>query len=176
MSTQETLELSTTLAPDLWSAWVRESEAEQVSLAAHLRLLSTFSAHSLPEQEAPNVTHQTAGQEQHLKYTSLNCPFILLPVPLPEDPCHSEQMANLLSYQAYHQDSHHYSGSCWNVLLFFFTVSEGAILDLSYSYLKKAIQVESSRIHHSYHEEWEHHRKTRNVNCNINDKMTEKMF
>lgn len=67
----------------------------------------------------------------------------------------------------------------WQLLeciTFFFTVSEGAILDLSYSYLKKAIQVESSRIHHSYHEEWEHHRKTRNVNCNTNDKMTEKMF
>lgn len=141
------------------------------------RLLSTFSPHSLLEQEAPSVTHYTVGQEQHLKCTSLNCSFIFLPVPLPEGPDHLEQMASLLSYQAHHQDPHHYSGGCWNVS-HFFTVSEGAILDLSYSYLKKTIQVKSSRMHHSYHEEWEHHRNTRNVNSNTNDekKITKKMF
>lgn len=109
MSSQETLELSTTLAPDLWSAWVR---AEQVPLGAPAKLLSTFSAHSLLEQEAPSVTHYTADQEQHLKGTSLNSPFLFLPVALPEDTDPLKQMASLLSYQAFHQDPHHYSGSC----------------------------------------------------------------
>lgn len=84
-----------------------ESKAEQVPLAAPARLWSTFSAHSRLEQEAPSVTHYTAGQEQHLKCTFLNRPFIFLPVPVPEDPDHLEQMASLLSHQAYHQDPHH---------------------------------------------------------------------
>lgn len=51
----------------------------------------------------------------------------------------------------------------------FFTVSGSAMLDLSYSYLKKTIQVESSGMHHSYREESEHHRKTGNVNSDTND-------
>lgn len=113
-----------------------ESRAEQVPLAVPARLLSTLSAHSLLED--PSITHYTAGREQHLKCTSLNSTFIFLPVALPEDLDHFKQMASLLSHQAFHQDPHCYSGSCWNVS--HFLQSESAKMGLSYSYLKKMIQ------------------------------------
>lgn len=102
-------ELRTTLAPDLWSAWVTAEQSR--NLGCTCKAPEPLLSSQPPGKEAPSETHYTAGQEQHLKCTSLNGPLIFLSVALPEDSDHLKQMASLLSRQVFHQDPHHYSGS-----------------------------------------------------------------
>lgn len=79
MSSQDTLELCTTLAQDLWSAWVRAEQSRADTPGCTCKAPEHLLSSQPHEQEYPSVTHYTAGQEQHLKCTSLNSPFIFPP-------------------------------------------------------------------------------------------------
>lgn len=122
--------------------------------------------HKAPEHLLSSQPPGIEGQEQHLKWTSPNCPFIFLPAAWRPWSLGANAKSSISSGLPPGSTSLQ-----WQLLecITFFTVSESVVMDLSYSYLKKTIQEESSRIYHGYCEEWEHHRKTRNVNFDIND-------
>lgn len=171
MSSQETLELSTTLAPDLWSAWVRAEQRRYpwVHLQgsrAPSQLTSSWN------RKLPLHCRSRTVSKMHI----LQQPFHFSPSGLTWRPWPLKANGKPSISSGFPPGS---TSLQWQLLecVTFFTVWETAILDLSYSYLKKAIQVEGFRMHHSYREEWEHHRKTGNVNADTNDKkMTKKMF